>query len=108
MIIWNKKFKKSICGGDFRLAEILAKTKTRIIITILFHVWFSILTMYGIHFMSYVLSSGDDLKPLRPYAIFFGVVLIIFVGVYMPFIYLFAIYRLLKHIKEKENNDLRN
>jgi len=108
MIILNKKSKKSIGGGDHRLAEMLAKTKNRIAITTLFHVWFSILSVYGIHFMSYVLSSGDDLQPLKPYATFFGVILIVFVGVYMPFIYLFAMYRLLKHIEERENKDLGN
>lgn len=78
-------------------AEQVAKTKFRVFLWILIHIGFVAAGLGGIYWL---LPKPHIDSPVTPYLFLAGAGPIVFIGIWYPAMYLYAMYRLLKIIKE--------
>ena len=104
MKTWNKILMHSLAKNPQAWAESTAKTKTRVIISILTQAITILIGLTTIYVLVDIFCSTDSTKSLIPYAIMLGSTIIIGFGIILPSMYIYALYRLLQHIEEKKIN----
>jgi hypothetical protein len=83
-------------------AEQVAKTKLRVVLWILIHILFVAGGLASIYRLLSKLHGDSD---VTAYLILVGACPIIFIGIGFPAMYLFAMYRLLKVVREAKLNE---
>jgi hypothetical protein len=81
-------------------AEQVAKTKLRVLIWTLIHVCFVSAGIFSIYWLLQKLPADPAGSTLSVYPILTGACPIIFIGVVYPAMYLYAMHRLLRMVKE--------
>jgi hypothetical protein len=83
-------------------AEQVAKTKLRVVLWILIHVGFVAGGLAGISWLLHKLPADSDASA---YMILVGAAPIAFIGICFPAMYLYAMYRLLRIVREAKPNE---
>jgi hypothetical protein len=105
------KWIKTICSDPIGWSEAAAKTRLRMFILMFFHIAMTFLGLVIFKMSNDILfkMSNDpdlfgDLRYLRILVVIGGAMGIVLVGMVFPVMYLYAMHRLLKIIREEQEN----
>lgn len=96
------KIIKPLWSDPVGWAEQVAKTKLRVFLWVLIHIVFVSIGLAGTYVL---LQKGDVDADVGPYLIPALAGPIVIIGIYYPAMYLYAMYRLLKILKEAKPHD---
>jgi len=84
-------------------AEFFANSKIRVVMSISFHVFFILCGLAVTYELIEITVRSDSPKALIPYVTFLSSTIIVGFGIILPSMYIYALHRLLKLMRESEN-----